>query len=174
VEDKNVGRLLDAVARTGHGPDALQLEICGTGPLEPELRARAEHLGIDVHFAGYVAPAGLAAHYARAHAFALLSTYEPFGVAVREAAAAGLPILCSGRAGAAGDLAVAGRNALLVDPGRTEEIAAALDRLVRDTRLREELAAGSRAITAETPLADDVTAFERAILRAGGRLEPPA
>jgi glycosyltransferase involved in cell wall biosynthesis len=174
VEDKNVGRLLEAVARTGHGPEALELEVCGTGPLEAELRARAEHLGVAVRFAGYVSPAGLAAHYARAHAFALISTYEPFGVAVREAAAAGLPIVCSRRAGAAGDLAVSGRNALLVDPTRTEEIADALDRIVRDSRLREELTAGSRAISAATPLGDGVAAFERAVLRATGRLRSAA
>ena len=48
-----------------------------------------------------VAPAGLPAVYAEADVLALVSTYEPFGATVREGAAAGLPIICSERAGAA-------------------------------------------------------------------------
>ena len=54
---------------------------------------------------------------------ALVSTYEPFGVALREGAAAGLPLICSVRAGAAGDVAVDGENALLVDPADRGAIA---------------------------------------------------
>ena len=82
---------------------------------------------------------------------ALVSTYEPFGVTVREAAAAGLPLICSVRAGAAGDVAVDGENALLVDPTDRGAIATALGRLVRDAELRERLAAGSRAVTRAPP-----------------------
>ncbi len=107
VEDKNLRRLIQAV----RGLDA-QLEVCGTGPLEEELRGLAEN----VHFRGYVAPEDLPARFAAADALVLPSLYEPFGVAVREAAAAGLPIVCSRTAGAAGDFAVEGRNAVLVDP----------------------------------------------------------
>ena len=65
---------------------------------------------------GYVAPDELPGLYPDADVLALVSTYEPFGVAVREAAAAGLPLICSVRAGAAGDVAVDGENAVLVDP----------------------------------------------------------
>ena len=48
---------------------------------------------------------------------ALVSTYEPFGVTLREGAAAGLPLIASRRAGAVGDVAVEGENAIVVDPG---------------------------------------------------------
>ena len=99
---------------------------------------------------------------------ALVSTYEPFGVTVREAAAAGLPLICSVRAGAAGDIAVDGENALLVDPTDRAAIAAALRRLVRDADLRERLAAGSLAVTERHPLEADAEAFERAVLKAAG------
>ena len=88
---------------------------------------------------------------------------------MREAAAAGLPLICSVRAGAAGDVAVDGENALLVDPADRGAIADALGRLVRDARrCASALAAGSRAVTERHPLEADVEAFERAVLKAAG------
>jgi glycosyltransferase involved in cell wall biosynthesis len=105
--------------------------------------------------------------YAAADVYALVSTYEPFGVSVREAAAAGLPIVCSRVAGAAGDVAVDGRNAILIDPASVQEIAAALTRLAGDPELRRRMGGLSRAVDAETD-GGDVEAFARAVLRASG------
>jgi glycosyltransferase involved in cell wall biosynthesis len=166
VPDKNLAMLVAAFAAAGFADGEAELVVCGTGPLEPQLRALAERLGVTARFAGFTAPADLPAAYAEADVLALVSTYEPFGVTMREGAAAGLPLLCSRRAGAAGDVAVEGENALLVDPVRREEIVSALRRLVRDPELRERLAAGSRAVTARHPLDADVEAWERALLRA--------
>ncbi len=142
--------------------------LCGAGPLEHELRARAQAVGAAVRFHGYAAPAELPRLYAGADVLALASTYEPFGVTLREGAAAGLPLLCSRRAGAAGDVAVEGENALLVDPEDVGEIAGALRRLVREPTLRELFATGSRMVTERHPAEADVEAWERAILRAVG------
>jgi glycosyltransferase involved in cell wall biosynthesis len=164
VPDKNLGALIEAFARAGL-VGAAELEICGTGPLEGELRALAARKGVPVRFTGYVPPAELPGMYATAGALALVSTYEPFGVAAREAAAAGLPLICSRRAGAAGDVAVDGENAILVDPLDRDAIAAALAALVRDGDLRRRLAAGSRAVTDRNPPEADAEAFERAVLR---------
>ena len=165
VPDKNLGALIEAFARAGLG-GAAELEICGTGPLEVDLRAVAARVGVPVRFTGYVPPAELPSLYAAAGALALVSTYEPFGVAAREAAAAGLPLICSRRAGAAGDVAVDGENAILVDPLDRDAIAAALAALERAGDLRRRLAAGSRAVTDRHPPEADAEAFERAVLHA--------
>jgi glycosyltransferase involved in cell wall biosynthesis len=167
VPDKNPGLLIEAFAEAAVAGRA-ELELCGAGPLEPELRALAERLEVPVRFSGYAAPAELPAVYARADVMALVSSYEPFGVAMREGAAAGLPLICSRRAGAAGEVAVEGENALLVDPGNRAEVARAIERLVGDASLRRRLAEGSRAVTERHPLEADVEAFERAVLRAAG------
>jgi glycosyltransferase involved in cell wall biosynthesis len=167
VPDKNLGLLLEAFAAAGLDGTA-ELVLHGTGPLEPSLRAQAERLGVPARFGGALAPAALPAVYADADVLALVSTYEPFGVTIREGAAAGLPLVCSRRAGAAGDVAVEGENALLVDPSSRDEVAAALRRLVREPELRERLAAGSRAVTARHPPEADAEAWERAVLRAIG------
>ena len=50
VTRQGVETLLDAVAEC-----RLPADVIGTGPLEPELRARARDLGVDVTFHGYLA-----------------------------------------------------------------------------------------------------------------------
>jgi glycosyltransferase involved in cell wall biosynthesis len=166
VPDKNLATLIAAFSSAGFGPGEAELVLVGTGPLEGELRAAAGATGAAVTFAGYVDPRELPALYAGAHAIALVSTYEPFGVTMREGAAAGLPLLCSRRAGAAGDVAVEGENALLVDPDDRDAITRALRRLVREDALRARLAEGSRALTARHSPEADAAAWERAVLNA--------
>ena len=69
--------------------------------------------------------------YAVADVFALLSTHEPWGVVVNEAAASGLPLLLSDRVGAAHDLLEDGRNGVLVPAGDAAAAGAALARARR-------------------------------------------
>lgn len=165
VPDKDLDVLIDAFAEAGFGEGEAELEIRGAGPLEAELRAQAQRLGLPVRFPGPVAPGELGAVYAGADVLALVSSYEPFGVTLREGAAAGLPLIASRRAGAVGDIAVNDENAFVIEPGDRGQIAAALRRLVREPHLRERLAAGSRAITERHPLEADVEVWERAVLR---------
>lgn len=169
VGDKNLGALIAAFSAAGFSEGEAELVLAGTGPLEEELRAAARLGGARVSFAGYVSPERLPGLYASAHALALVSSYEPFGVTMREGAAAGLALLCSRRAGAAGDVAVEAENALLVDPGDLDAITTALRRLVREDGLRERLAAGSRAVTERHPPEADAEAWERAVTRAFSR-----
>ena len=170
VPDKNFAALIEAVARI---PGRAELEIVGTGFLEPDLKDLAARLEAPVRFCGHVPPGELATLYAAADAYALISTYEPFGVAVREAAAAGLPIICASTAGAAGDVAIDTRNALLVNPYSVDEIAGALDRLASDADLRRRMAAESHAIDRETD-GTEVDAFAGAVLTAAARRARPA
>jgi glycosyltransferase involved in cell wall biosynthesis len=165
VPDKNLDGLIDAFAEAGFAEGEAELEIRGVGPLEGRLRARADRLGVPVRFPGAAPPGELGAVFAEAHALALVSSYEPFGVTLREGAAAGLPLIASRRAGAVGDVAVDGENAIVVDPEDVGQITDALRRLVREPELRERLAAGSRAVTERHPLEADVEAWERAVMR---------
>ncbi len=166
VPDKNLELLLNALHDSGLTAAEVELELRGTGPLEPALRSQADRLGLPVVIPGPAPPAELPGIYAHADVALLVSSYEPFGVTMREAAAAGLPLVCSRRAGAAGDVAVEGENALLVHPGSRAELSAAVQRIVREPELRARLAAGSRAVTERHPPEADAEAWERAVLRA--------
>ena len=135
------------VLAAGPSAGAVRLEIAGTGFARAPAAGAGARLGVPVRFHGASRPPRCPGSTRSADIFALVSTYEPFGVAIREAAAAGLPIVCSRTAGAAGDIAVDGRNAVLVDPARPDEVAAALARLIADASLRERMGAESRAMT---------------------------
>ena len=168
VPDKNLRALLEAHVRAGLTAADASIEIIGTGFLDAELRELARRLDLPARFRGHLAPAELPQAFAAADVYALVSTYEPFGVVVREAAAAGLPIICSRVAGAAGDAAIHERNALLVDPESVEQLASALRRLVDDDALRARLGSESVAVDAESE-GRDLAAFEAAIAAAAAQ-----
>ncbi|HLH64570.1 MAG TPA: glycosyltransferase family 4 protein [Solirubrobacteraceae bacterium] len=168
VADKNLAALIQAFSAAGLAQRAATLRILGSGPLQEELRRLAARLGVDVQLPGALAPEAMPEEYASAHVFACVSTYEPFGVAIREACAAGLPLIVSRTAGAVDDVAREGRNAILVDPHRPPEIADALARLAGDAQLRRRLGEQSRAIDRETD-GRDVDAFVEVVLAAAAR-----
>lgn len=165
VPDKNLATLLRAFAQARLSPEEAQLHIAGTGFLEDELRRLGRDLAVPVRFAGPVPPGDLPRLYADADIYAAVSTYEPFGVTIREAAAAGLPLICSSVAGAAGDVAIDGRNAILIDPGRVDQVREALSRLISDSAMRRRMGGESRAIDAATD-GRDVDAFVSAVVAA--------
>lgn len=70
--------------------DPWPLTICGTGPLQSQLNGIP---GLDCR--GFVQPAELPSIFAESSCFILPSRYEPWGVVIAEACAAGLPVICS-------------------------------------------------------------------------------
>jgi glycosyltransferase involved in cell wall biosynthesis len=96
VEVKGLDILLDAYrAYRARSKEPWNLICIGSGPLLPMLE-KAE----GVVLPGFVQPNDLPALMATAGAFVLPSRWEPWGVVVQEAAAAGLPIVCSDVCGA--------------------------------------------------------------------------
>ncbi|APX33705.1 glycosyltransferase [Brachybacterium sp. P6-10-X1] len=137
--------LLQAFARTRAD---LRLDICGTGPQQPELEQLAAHLGITdrVTFRGAVAPehvpevlAGLdlatAPYPAGEHYFSPLKVYEYL--------AAGLPVIASA-IGTIPEVLRQGELGVLVAPGDVDALAAALDELAADPARRSRLGRAAR------------------------------
>ncbi len=120
---KNLGRLLDAIAAVGaRRPDVPTLVLIGPpGWRNAEIRARLQ--SPRVRYLGYLAPTDMAVLVAGSLFFVYPSLYEGFGLPVLEALASGVPVLTSA-GGALGE--VAGDGAFLVDPVRTDAIAAAV------------------------------------------------
>ena len=168
VPDKHIAVLLRGAAQAAAdlAPQKLVVDIVGDGFLRAGLEQTAAELGITARFHGHRSGAELAELYAEADIFTLLSGYEPFGVVIREAAAAALPMIVSDVVGAVGDVAIDGENAILVPPGDVSRAAMAIVAL-SDPVLRERMAEASRAIDAATAGAE-VAAFAEATLRAAG------
>jgi len=137
---KNLVRLIEAFANLQTCKLAnLQLVIAGKrGWLYEGIFQRVEKLGLEgqVVFMGYVAEQDLPALFSGAKLFAFPSLYEGFGLPILEAMACGTPVVCSN---ASSLPEVAGDAAILVDPLDVEELAAAMERVLRDKELQAEM-----------------------------------
>jgi glycosyltransferase involved in cell wall biosynthesis len=113
----------------------------GQGQLENEIRAQHAHLGLGERFRllGYVEDASRV--IAAADIFVLASHHEGLPVAAMEALALGVPVV----APAVGGLrqAVGATSGVLVEPGRPDALATAIERLC-DADVRARLASGAR------------------------------
>ena len=111
--------------RARAGADAWDLVCCGRGPEGKYLNAPGI---VDM---GFVPPDRQAPVFADAGAFVMPSRYEPWGVAIAEGAAAGLPLVCSDACGAAGDLLRDQYNGFLFGTDDANDLADKLDRVTR-------------------------------------------
>lgn len=162
---KNLMRLVEAHARLPSPRPALVLPGYPT-PYERALRERVRQLGTEaeVRFLGWVSDEDREGLYALAEVFAFPSLYEGFGLPPLEAMARGVPVVTSDR----GSLAeVAGDAAAIVDPESVEQIAGAIERLLRDEAERERLRAAGREraarFTWERTAELTVAAYRRAL-----------
>jgi glycosyltransferase involved in cell wall biosynthesis len=137
VPEKGLDALLDAAAAAA-GVRAL---VVGDGPERERLEARG-----DAILTGELPEARVAEAYVAADVFGLLSLHEPWGVAVNEAAASGLPLVLSDHVGASADLLRDGENGFLVPAGDVDAAADALRRLAADPGLRRRFGARSRKL----------------------------
>jgi len=135
---KNLARLLEAYSGMRHRKE---VQLVLTGRLDPrsaELYRKADSpkLSGRALFIDEVPEADLPAMYSMATALVFPSLYEGFGLPPLEAMSCGTPVIASA---AASIPEVAGEAALFFDPERTEEIRAAMEKIVEDSELREEL-----------------------------------
>ena len=164
--NKNLLRLLDALALIAEGKRPLLVLAGHATPYERELREHAAQLdlGTQTRFVGWVPQPELEALYRTADCFVFPSLYEGFGLPVLEAMVRGTPVACSDR----GALAeVANDAAVTFDPEKPSAIAEAIERILRDPAERERLRsagiANARRFSWTSAACRTVTVYERAL-----------
>ena len=100
----------------------------------------ATEVGVDrsIKWLGYIADEDLADYYRAAGVFALPSRYEPFGMTAVEAMACGTPAVLTPHGGLYKQVEF-GKHALIADPKRPMEFAAALSMPIQYPWLRDKL-----------------------------------
>lgn len=145
------------------------LLVVGDGPARSEVeaafRTSTHH---QVVFAGLQSPRTLKDFYAAADLFVWPAIDEPFGMALLEAQAAGLPVVAGGSRGVP-DIVVDQVSGVLVTPGDEAAFARAVTSLCeRPERLREIGAAARNLAEREHDIRAASVALDRILLQAQG------
>jgi glycosyltransferase involved in cell wall biosynthesis len=136
VDRKNTAAIVRAlstyVRALRQGAEPFHLVIVGDGPERSRLEALAENLHVAdlVHFTGELSEfEEVVRYYAFASAFVLASWFEPWGLVLNEAMAAGLPVVAASQVGAAADLIEEGVNGFTFEANSDDGLAVILRRL---------------------------------------------
>ncbi len=151
-------------------PDA-RLIMCGSGSLQNELKDRVAEMGLagQVEFLGGVPHDRIPDVLSRCHLLVSPSRSESFGVALLEAAAAGLPVVAA-RVGGVPETVVDGVTGVLVAPDDAGATAQAIIDLASNEPRRVAMGAAARQrVEQEFEWDDCVLRMETALLRAAGR-----
>jgi glycosyltransferase involved in cell wall biosynthesis len=137
---KSLHVAVEALART----EGVSLVIAGEGPDRPGLERLSAELGLGerVRFVGAKPRLGVLELFRAADATILSSSWENFPHTVVEALSVGTPVLAT-RAGGVAEVVRHEQNGLLVDPGDTAALGAAIRRFFEDEELRERLRAAA-------------------------------
>ncbi len=127
VPDKGLDLMIRAFREGGFAQQGWRYVIAGMGPKESELKQLAgDALGKSIFFIGFQQPSDNLALMAHAELLILPSRYEPHGIVVAEALAAGTPVIASDVVGAAADLVKNGVSGMIF---RSEDAADLLKKL---------------------------------------------
>jgi glycosyltransferase involved in cell wall biosynthesis len=163
---KNVAGLLSAFAHVRSPGRKVTLLVAGEGPLRSELEAQVRSLGLAERVRLLGARTDVPEVLNAADVFVLSSSWEGNPLSVMEAMAAALPVI-STSVGGVPELVEDGVTGLLVPPGNSEPLTAAMARLVEDSVLRRRMAKSASVVAGERW---DVSVMARAYEQLYGRM----
>jgi glycosyltransferase involved in cell wall biosynthesis len=155
--EKGIDDLVSAAAALRARLPKLRVAVAGSGPEENALRTRIEGAGLADSFSLLGSRSDVGALLAAADAFCLPSRHEGLPISLLEAMQAGLPCVATRVGGVPGVIAD-GVDGVLVEPADPEELAAALERVLRDPDAGKAMGAKARALVGERYAVDAATA----------------
>ena len=178
VPVKRYPDLIRAFAQVTAQRPSWGLRICGVGSQYRELQSLVKELGLadSVTFLGNITP--VEPEMAKASILVLSSRMESFGMAIVEAMRMGLPVVSTDCPHGPGEIITHGVDGLLVPPGDTDALAAALLELIDDEPRRQRM--GREALVKGArydpePIAEQCAALFQELLdaRETGTTPPP-
>jgi glycosyltransferase involved in cell wall biosynthesis len=147
VPKKNLSMALKAfTSYAAQVQNPRHIHLCGSGPLEAELRQQARDNGVEhlIHFRGFLQTADICRAYATSLVLLLPSIEEQFGNVVLEAQAMGLPVILSENCGARDRLVRTGVNGFVIEPDNQAGMAFFMKLLSEEEDLWTEMCLAAR------------------------------
>ncbi|WDN90737.1 mannosyl-N-acetyl-alpha-D-glucosaminyl-diphospho-ditrans,octacis-undecaprenol 3-alpha-mannosyltransferase / alpha-1,3-rhamnosyltransferase [Desulfosarcina sp. BuS5] len=133
---KNIDLLINAMQAVSVDVPLVLVGWQGWGDKEWLEKIKSAGLKDRIYITGHISDNDLTAIYNGALALVYPSIYEGFGLPIVEAMACGCPVICSN---AASMPEAAGDAAILIDPARSDELAAAIETIIHDQEYRNQL-----------------------------------
>jgi glycosyltransferase involved in cell wall biosynthesis len=170
--EKRVDVLIEALRRLATKRSDIGLVIVGDGPERGRLERLAQAMPF-VYFTGFQDQSDLPKYYGVADIFVLPSECEPWGLVVNEAMASGLPVIATGKVGAARDLIVEGENGYLVPENDPVALASAIDRACESEQHLLLLGEKARCTVQSWNLNSTLAGFHKALSMCFEAKNPP-
>ena len=158
VEVKNIGLQIEALAEVVKKYHDAELWIIGDGPERKNYELRITNYGLKGKVKLFGWKNDLDEYYHQANAFVLTSNLEGWGLAVIEAAAAGLPIIMTD-VGCAGEVIKDEESGLVIPVGGGRELAAAMIKIIEDENLRNKLGQNAKLAVSRLPAKEQILAL---------------
>ncbi|WP_156396166.1 MULTISPECIES: glycosyltransferase family 4 protein [unclassified Caulobacter] len=162
---KNIALALRALAILARAGQARKLVICGSGPLEFELKALAKDLGVSslVDFKGFAQTEEVCRILAQTLVLILPSVEEQFGQVIPEALSMGVPVLVSDNCGARDHLVETGVNGFIFEPTNVEGLAYFMRLLSTDESTWRSMALAALRIAGRGDVSQFVTGVRQLV-----------
>jgi glycosyltransferase involved in cell wall biosynthesis len=123
----------------------IELSVAGDGEKRKFLSQLACECGLDsrMKFAGFIENNSVPGFLCQLDIFVMPSRMEAFGIAALEASAAGLPVVAT-RVGGVPEVVVDNTTGFLVEPESVEQLAEAIEKLIKSPVLREKMGRAGR------------------------------
>ncbi len=147
---KNQDDLIRAIDSLSQRHANLDLLVVGSGAMESAWAEMARKVaGARIHMTSFVGIDELPGYYAASDVYVHPASKEPHSIAISEAIAMGLPIVCSSRCGSYGesDDVQEERNGLVYEFGNIPQLVEKIERLIVDSKLRLGMGEYSRTLS---------------------------
>ena len=144
VEQKGIDMFLEVAMNISAKRQDIVFVVVGDGPLRGALESQAVRQGLSkrVFFLGYRRDAWELLRWF--DIFLFTSNYEPFGLVLAEAMAAGVPVIARHVTGAVPEIITNGRDGVVVEGKDTQELAKAVLRVLKDEQFRLRIISSAR------------------------------
>lgn len=143
--EKRIDDIVKAIAKLHDRGYECNLTIFGEGPLRNDLESRIRHLNLTarIHLKGIVQHEKVMEQLAASDMLVHAAEVEPFGLAMIEGMAAGLPVVAA-RSNGASEILVHGKTGFLYEPGDVESMVQHIIRLAEDDPLNTTMGLAGR------------------------------